>query len=59
MRYAEVFAENESPTNVVGSGQVHGLGVGDKGEPGFKKSEVSLIRRRSERKTDDRKRRDY
>lgn len=34
MKYKEVF-ENEVPANVVGSGEVQGTGVGEKGEPGF------------------------
>lgn len=37
MRFKEVFTilENEAPANVAGSGAVEGIGVGDKGEPGF------------------------
>lgn len=39
MRFRDLFRimENEVPANQAGSGNVDGIGVGDKGEPGYRK----------------------
>lgn len=50
MKEAEMIVE-EVPTNVAGSGNIHGIGVGPKGEPGVhlkkKKELVKLLTRKS------------
>lgn len=41
-RYVQTSLSEEVPSTSAGSGQIQGMGVGDKGEPGVKKTTYKM-----------------
>lgn len=54
MKTFKQFIEDSAPTNSVGTGNVDGVGVGERGEPGVhKKHQIKHIRRNKKKKDEN------
>lgn len=47
MKSYKKFMSEDAPTNNAGVGQVDGIGVGPRGEPGVRRSVMMMINRRN------------